>query len=133
MANKRSYDDLSTGVIAYATFLSCIVLIITILGVRALSAAWLEGELERKSATASYHAADEKIREQLGRLDGYKTDMVPVAEPSPAPAGDKSDPAEAAQSQEKAEPKLERHYYIDIDQAEKLLLQELGTDEQPNT
>ncbi|MEC8553996.1 MAG: hypothetical protein VXZ82_03210 [Planctomycetota bacterium] len=78
MANINRYDDLYTGTIAYATFLSCIVLVVTILGVRALCYAFVEGEEQRKTEGIHYVAADDVISEQKARLDGYRQETVEV-------------------------------------------------------
>ncbi|MEM7473490.1 MAG: hypothetical protein AAF483_00720 [Planctomycetota bacterium] len=78
MANINRYDDLATGAIAYATLLSCIVLVITILGIRALCSGMVEGEEARKSAGAHYYTSDKTISEQRARLDGYRKETVEV-------------------------------------------------------
>lgn len=110
MANINRYDDLATGAIAYAALISCIVLLITILGVRALTCAWVEGEEERKTANAHYYASDEKISEQKSRLVGYEKRTVEVLG---------SGEADAA-------PTMEEQISIPIDRAKELLMTELG-------
>ena len=116
------YDDLETGSIAYATFLSCILLIIIILLVRALCYSWLEGEDDRKLADAHYVTADAEISEQKSNLSGYKKVMVEVM---PPPAED-GQPSAAAD-----EPKLEERIRIPIDRAKELLLEELSKTKSP--
>ncbi|MFN3193740.1 MAG: hypothetical protein ACE361_24720 [Aureliella sp.] len=110
MANKNRYDDLYTGTIAYATLLSCIVLVITILGIRALCCAWVEGEEERKTANAHYLSSDQEIGEQKARLVGYGKSTV-----------------EVAGSGEGAAPETVEVIRIPIEEAKSALLNELGT------
>ena len=114
------YDDLDTGAIAYATFLSCILLILIILLVRALCFYWVEGENDRKLADAHYVSADQVISEQKAQISGYGVAEVEVAAP--------------ADSQEPAAPKLEERIHIPVEKAKELLLNELGTaDPEPST
>lgn len=111
MANVARYDDLNTGAIAYATLVSCILLLITILLVRALCCAWVEGEEARKTDNAHYVTADAEIGEQKARLDGYWTKAVEVP-----PADDTVD----------AEPTQETRVLIPLERARELLLKELA-------
>lgn len=99
------YDDLNTGSIAYATFLSTIVLLIVILLVRALCLSWVEGEDERKLANAHYVSADQEISEQREQLSGYKQVQVKSVD-------------------ETVPPKTLVH--IPLDAAKELILKELG-------
>lgn len=109
MANINRYDDLATGAIAYATLVSCIVLVVTILGVRALTCAWVEGEEVRKTANAHYVASDQEIGEQKARLGGYEKRMV-----------------EVLGGGEDAKPEMKEQISIPIDRAKELLLGEAG-------
>lgn len=117
MANKNRYDDLHTGTIAYATLVSCIVLLVTILGVRALCCAWVEGEEERKMADAHYVSSDQTISEQKARLAGYQKQMVEVIPTGPA--------ATEGESTEAAAPKMEERIHIPIQRAKDLLMKEM--------
>ncbi len=112
MANIRQYDDLYTGMIAYAMLVSCIALVLVILGVRALCSAWLEGEMDRKLADAHYVSADNEIREQKARLDGYRKETVEVTISS-----------EDGQSSEITE---EQRLRIPIERAKVIVLKELA-------
>lgn len=109
------YDDLNTGVIAYATFLSSIALVVIILLIRALCYYWVESEDARKLADAHYTASDEEISEQKAMVDGYLKVMVEV----PAPAG-----AEG----EAAEPTTEERIHIPVTRAKEILLEEWNKD-----
>ena len=72
------YDDLNTSSIAYATFISAVVLFVVILLVQALTFNWLLGEEERKFAKSHYISADAEIAKQKAKLDGYSQEMVEV-------------------------------------------------------
>lgn len=121
MATKNRYDDLNTGAIAFATVVSCIVLVLTILSVRALTTAWVESEEERKMAQASYTAADDEISEQRARLVGYGVREVEVAAPT---SGDGDE--------ESTESTMEKRIKIPLDQAKDLLMDELGAAADPS-
>ncbi len=121
MATKNRYDDLNTGAIAFATVVSCIVLVLTILSVRALCTAWVESEEERKMAQASYTAADDEISEQRFQLYGYGVREVEVAAPT---SGD--------DVQEATETTLEKRFRIPLDKAKDLLMEELGAAAEPS-
>jgi hypothetical protein len=104
------YDDLSTGPIAYAAFVSTIVLVVIILLVRALCYSWVEAEDERKLTEAHYTSADVAIAEQKSKISSYGKQLVEVA----APAG--SDPA--------ATPTQEERLIIPVSRAKEMLLQD---------
>ena len=108
------YDDLHTGVIAYATLLSSIFLVVIILLVRALCCYWVEAEDARKLANAHYVSSDLEISEQKGQLDGYGKETVEVAAPT------EEDP-DAKSSKEVIR--------IPVERARDLLLAELSDDE----
>jgi hypothetical protein len=110
MANKNRYDDLATGTIAYATLLSCSVLVIVILSVRALCCAWVESEEARKTANAHYYTSDEEISEQKAVLAGYSIETVQV---------------EGSGGEDAAVTDAEK-IRIPIERAKSLLLEELG-------
>ena len=110
------YDDLHTGTIAYATFLSSIVLIVIILLIRALCFYWVESEETRKLADAHYFSSDEEISDQKAMLDGYKTVKIEI----PA-MGD-------------AEARTEEKLHIPLSRAKELIIEEWSgeTETEPN-
>lgn len=112
MANKNRYDDLATGTIAYATLLSCILLVITILSIRALCCAWVESEEARKTLNAHYYSSDEEISEQKAVLAGYTKEIVQVTD----------------STEENADPMDVEKLRIPIERAKSLIIEELGGD-----
>ena len=127
MANKNRYDDLYTGTIAYATLVSVIVLIVTILSIRALTCAWVEGEEQRKTADAHYTSSDEIISEQKALLAGYEKEMVEVTVTPPE--------GQDGNTEQGSEPttKMEERIHIPIDRARDILMEELASTANPNT
>ncbi len=115
------YDDLNTTSIAYATFISAVVLFVIILLIQALTYNWLTGEAERKLATSHYISADAEIKKQKARLDGYQQVMVEVI----PPAADGAVAAEAVTSTK------EKRIYIPMEQAESLILKEFNKPTEP--
>ncbi len=105
------YDDLKTGPIAYAAFVSTVSLVILILLFRALCYSWIGYEDETKVANAHYVSADAKIAEQVSRISSYDKEMVDVA----PPAG-----SEASQPPTQVE-----RLHIPVTQAKAILLKEL--------
>ena len=90
------YDDLKTGTIAYATFISAVLLLVIVLLLQALTFSWIEGEEVRKLTEGHYTAADEKITRQKAQLDQYAEVEVeipppPTTEPA-APGAEKVAP-----------------------------------------
>lgn len=106
------YDDLNTSAIAYATFISAIVLLVVILLVQALTFSWLQGEDERKLANTHYHSADAEIAKQKAKLEGYTQEMVDVAPPAAQPGA------------EPVAPTKEKRLHIPVKQAQSLILNE---------
>lgn len=115
------YDDLHTGTIAYATLLSCIVLVVIILLVRALTCSWLEGEDQRKLAESHYITSDREIASQQEKLAVYEKYTVEVA----AEGGADADP--------NAEPVEQERIRIPLDRAKDLLMKEFSTSAEPST
>jgi hypothetical protein len=70
------YDDLNTKMIAYATVLSIVVLIVVLQGLQALTYAMVNAEDEFKLSSKEDSAAVVKS-EQIKSLDGYKKVTVP--------------------------------------------------------
>lgn len=62
------YDDLDTKTIAISTVVSCILLVILILGGRAMAYAWQSYSEEQRSENAKYTTADEAIAAQKAVL-----------------------------------------------------------------
>lgn len=122
------YDDLNTKAIAYATLLSCILLVIVIFGLQALTFAWINGEEEQRLENSHYTSSDKEIARQKEELAGYdkiKVEVIPETDPNaPTP-----NPGE--------EPKaiMEDRVHIPVDRAGQLLLKELvkPTEQSPKT
>lgn len=104
------YDDLKTGAIAYAAFVSTVILLVVILLVRALCYSWVEAEDAKKLTNASYVAADTEIARQKSQIANYAKIQVPVA----------ADQATAADAAVQTEDQL----HIPVARARELLLKE---------
>lgn len=100
------YDDLNTKMIAYATVLSIVVLVIVLQGLQALTYSLVNSEDARKIGSKSDASAVAKS-EQLASLDGYKKLNVPDETSATAGA-------------------TKEIFQIPISEAKKLVLQELG-------
>lgn len=109
------YDDLNTSAIAYATFVSSVLLLVIILLVRALCYSWVEAEDARKLSGAHYSSADQMISEQKATLSGYKKETIEV-------------PAEDAAADAQTQPVSTERLLIPIDRAKELILQEYAND-----
>lgn len=110
------YDDLSTGPIAYAAFVSTIILVVIILLVRALCYSWVEAEDSRKLVDAHYNSADRLIAGQKARIADYGKTTVEV------PPAEGSDPNAAASQQERL--------HIPVERAKEMLLEDWVTESQ---
>lgn len=104
------YDDLSTGPIAYAAFVSTVIFVVIVLLIRALCYSWVEAEDDRKLANAHYTQADSAIAAQKARLSSYGKNVVEI------PAADSSDPNAAPTQQERLQ--------IPVSRAAEILLQD---------
>ncbi|MEZ6151380.1 MAG: hypothetical protein R3C09_14765 [Pirellulaceae bacterium] len=80
------YDDLSTGPIAYAAFVSTVILLVVILLVRALCYSWVESEDAKRLVDARYVASDAEIARQKSEIANYAKVQVPAAVPEGAEA-----------------------------------------------
>lgn len=109
------YDDLKSGAIAYAAFVSVVLLVIVVLLVRALCFSWIEAEDAKKLTNASYVSADKEIARQKSQISNYAKLQVPAV----------SDRATAAD----AAPKMEDQLHIPVARARELLLKEWGAAE----
>ncbi len=101
------YDDLKTGAIAYAAFVSTIILLVVILLVRALCYGLIEAEESKKLSNASYVTADKEIARQKSQIAKFAKIEVPAV----------SDSADAT-------PKTEDQLHIPVARATQLLLKE---------
>ncbi len=66
------YDDLNTNAIAYTTFVSCVLLLLTILITQALCFNWLESREDFRVSKESYTSSDANIAAQKQVLEGYQ-------------------------------------------------------------
>lgn len=109
------YDDLKTGAIAYAAFVSTIILLVVILLVRALCYSWVEAENAKKLTSSSYVAADKEIARQKSQIANYTKIQVPAMSDQAAATG--------------AAPQMEDQLHIPVTRAQELLLKEWATAE----
>ena len=109
------YDDLKTGAIAYAAFVSTVILLVIILLVRALCYSWVEAEDAKKLTKSSYVAADMEIARQKTQIANYAKIQVPAVS-SQAVAAD-------------AAPEMEDQLHIPVSRARELLLKEWNSSE----
>jgi hypothetical protein len=111
------YDDLNTNSIGYLTFMSVLLLAVTILLLQALCYNWIDWQEDGKMIKQSYWSSDLAIQQQKDSLKGYSKVQEEV--PVEAPKGD---------GQGKEPPKIEMRkvdrIYIPIDRAKDLLLEE---------
>lgn len=101
------YDDLNTGAIAYAAFVSAVILLVVVLLVRALCYGLIDAEESKKLTSASYVAADKEIARQKSQIANFAKIQVPAV----------SDTADAT-------PKMEDQLHIPVARATQLLLKE---------
>jgi hypothetical protein len=115
------YDDLNTRTIGYLTFISSVLLVVTILLLQALCYNWIDWQEETKLTKQSYQSSDDVIQAQKASLQSYgKVQVeVPVEPPSNGAEGGNALAAPAAQM------KTEERVHIPIDRAKALLLEEL--------
>lgn len=99
------YDDLNTNMIAYATVLSTVVLVLVLQGVQALTNGMIQSEDERKVSIASSEPTEVK-NAQLARLQGYTKSNI-------------ADPAVEGSTKEV--------FTIPINEAESLVLKQFAT------
>lgn len=100
------YDDLNTNMIAYATVLSIVVLVIVLQGTQALTYSMVNYEDARKESRSSDTPGKVKS-EQLAALSGYKKGSVP----------DESAATPGA---------MKEVFMIPIEEAKKLVIQEFS-------
>ena len=73
------YDDLDTKFIAFATLISCLLLVAILQGTQALCYNMANAEVERKLQGSEYRTSKAVISEQLTSLSGYEKVAVPPA------------------------------------------------------
>lgn len=110
------YDDLNTSAIAYATFISSVLLVVIILLVQTLTFNWLIGEDERKLADSHYTASDNEIAKQRAKLDVYEKVKIEVMPPA----------VDGAAPTEPVKPVLEDRLRVPIKQVKNSILKELN-------
>ena len=111
------YDDLNTRTIGYLTFISSVLLVVTILLLQALCYNWIDWQEETKLTKQSYQSSDDLIQAQKASMQSYGKVQVEV--PVEPPAGG-TDGASAA-----VQMKTEERLQIPIERAKALLLEEL--------
>jgi hypothetical protein len=107
------YDDLNTKMIAYATVLSVVILVIVLQGTQALCYSMLNYERSRKD-TKIIDAATTMKSEQLQSLSGLAKRVEVIDESAP--------PAKKGEL-----PAVKKVIQIPIEEAQKLILKELGS------
>ena len=73
------YDDLDVKFIAFATLISCLLLVAILQGTQALCYNMFNSEQAKKLESSEYHSSKAVIREQLESLTGYRKVPVPPA------------------------------------------------------
>jgi len=126
------YDDLNTKTISYLTFLSAVLLVVTILLLQALCYNWIEWQEDLKYTKQSYNSSDEVIRAQKESLTSYEKVQVTVPV-KPAVAAGATDgagqPSQAGDPAQPAEPQMEtvERVHIPIERAKVLILEDVNS------
>jgi hypothetical protein len=82
------YDDLPTSMIAYATVISCLLLLAIIQGTQALCFNMVNTAQEQKLTTSEYTTSKAVISEQLDSINGYReVSLPPEMGPDGKPTG----------------------------------------------
>jgi hypothetical protein len=110
------YDDLNTKGIAYAAVLSVVILVVILQGTQALCYFMVNSEDARKDMKKSDHAREVK-REQLSSLNGVAKVRV-LDESAPPP-------------KKGEEPATREAIRISIEEAQKIIIKELGSSKAP--
>lgn len=110
------YDDLNTSTLGYLTFMSVILLIITVLLLQALCYNWIGWQEDGKLVKQSYKASDALLAEQKASLTKYEPVQVEVPI--------KVDPA-APKDPKAPTTELKPRNYIPIERAEAILLEQI--------
>lgn len=136
------YDDLNTKTISYLTFLSAVLLVVTILLLQALCYNWIEWQEDLKYTKQSYNSSDEVIQAQKQSLTNYEKVQVtiPVKPAAAAGANDGAgQPPKAGDPAQPAAPQMEtvERVHIPIERAKVLILEDVnnaaGQPATPNT
>lgn len=108
------YDDLNTSTLGYLTFMSVILLTVTVLLLQALCYNWIDWQEDGKLIKQSYKASDALLEAQKTSLTGYKEVKVevPIKLPPNSPKDAKTFD-------------LVPRNYIPIDRAEAILLEQI--------
>ncbi len=107
------YDDLNTKMIAYATVLSVVILVIVLQGTQALCYSMLNYERSLKKDTKIIDAATKIKSEQLESLSGLAKRVEVIDESAPI-------------AKKGEQPTMKKVIRIPIQEAQKLILKELG-------
>jgi hypothetical protein len=84
------YDDIDTKFVAYATVVSCLLLVAILQGTQALCYYFVGLEDQRKIDGYEYVSSNKVIREQIESLSGYQeVDVPPAMGPDGKPVSDK--------------------------------------------
>ena len=113
------YDDLNTRTIGYLTFISAVLLVVTILLLQALCYNWIDWQEQNKLTKQSYKSSEEVLQAQKASLESYGKVQVEVPVEANPNDGGTASAAPAAQM------KTEERVQIPIDRAKALLLEEL--------
>ncbi len=110
------YDDLNTSTLGYLTFMSVILLTITVLLLQALCYNWIDWQEDSKLTKQSYKSSDALIEAQKASLTKYQNVEVevPIKLPPDAPKDPKAPTT-----------KKEERKYIPIERAEAILLEQI--------
>ena len=141
------YDDLNTKTIGYLTFVSAVLLAVTILLLQALCFNWIEWQDETKLLKQSYNSSDELIAAQKQSLSGYSKVQVEVPiEPAAADGQATQTDGQTTSAttadvggtkQPVPQTKTVERVHIPIERAKSLLLDELNSSPEaattPNT
>lgn len=114
------YDDLNTRTIGYLTFISSVLLVVTILLLQALCYNWIDWQEETKLTKQSYQSSDDLIQAQKASLQSYAKVQVEVPV---EPAADGSGDGKTSGQMETVE-----RLHIPIERAKALLLEDLKQD-----
>ncbi len=118
------YDDLNTSTLGYLTFMSVILLTITVLLLQALCYNWIDWQEESKLIKQSYKTSDAILETQKASLARYETVQVEVPI--------KADPSKPKDPKAPTTESVPRNF-IPIDRAEAILLEQIKKKSQAAT
>ena len=114
------YDDLNTSTLGYLTFMSVILLIVTVLLLQALCYNWIDWQEDGKLLKQSYIQSDAILEAQKTSLTKYEKAEVEVPIKLP-PGAPKDAPATEKQNRN----------YIPVERAEAILLEQIKAKGKP--